>query len=44
MDLNKLRYFYEVALAGTYGLAGEKLARTSVAIGQNVRDLAGQPH
>lgn len=39
MDLNKLKYFYEVALTGTYLSAGEKLGKTSAAIGTSVRDL-----
>jgi len=39
MDLNKLKYFYEVALTGNYLSAGEKLGKTSAAIGTSVRDL-----
>lgn len=39
MDLNKLRFFYEVALRGSYESAGKTLNRSSVAVGQNVRDL-----
>jgi DNA-binding transcriptional LysR family regulator len=39
MDLNKLKFFYEVVLKGTYELAGKTLNRSAVAVGQNVRDL-----
>src|SRR5689334_6583718 len=39
MDLNKLKYFYEVALTGNYLSAGKKLGKTSAAIGTSVREL-----
>lgn len=39
MDLNKLKNFYEVALTGTYLSAGDKLGKTSSAMGTSVRDL-----
>jgi DNA-binding transcriptional LysR family regulator len=39
MDLNKLKYFYQVALKGNYELAGKALGKSSVAVGQHLRDL-----